>query len=195
MSTVVVGFLTGIFGGLFSNILFKLIEWRRNLRSTFQIIILLAIGIFLAFSFYEFGFRSVFSGKESINYVLFENSPIPYNEVLFRFFSPILSSMTGIAGGIFAPALSAGAAIGGWISQFIDPEIRALLGLVGMIGFLNGVTKAPITSFVLVLEMTDRHSSVFPMMIAAIVSSFGSHLISVKSFYELTAHRIREKGI
>lgn len=102
--------------------------------------------------------------------------------------------MTGIAGGIFAPSLSEDATLGGFLSQFFDFEFKSLLGLVGMIGFLNGVTKAPITSFVLVLEMMDRHSSVFPMMMAAIFSSLGSHLISNESFYERSAHKISEQA-
>jgi H+/Cl- antiporter ClcA len=195
VATVVEGFVSGIMGGLFSNILFKLIEWRRGLSLRFQLGVLLLVGVFLAIGFHEFGFRNIFSGKESIHFILYENSSVPWNEVLFRFFSPLLSSMTGIAGGIFAPSLSAGATLGGFLAQFIDPEMRSLLGLVGMIGFLNGVTKAPITSFVIVLEMTDRHSSVFPMMLSALFSTFGSFLISHESFYELMAHRISEKGL
>lgn len=190
---IFVGFTAGLFGGLFSSILFYLIGWRNSLNTRRQFLVLLTVGVSIACFFQLFGQNSVFSGKESINFVLFDNKNIPYFDVIFRFISPILSSMTGIAGGIFAPSLAAGSTLGGFLSQFFDFEFKSLLGLVGMIGFLNGVTKAPITSFVLVLEMTDRHSSVFPMMMAAIFSSLGSHLISHESFYERSARRITEQ--
>jgi H+/Cl- antiporter ClcA len=63
--------------------------------------------------------------------------------------------------------------------------------LAGMIGFLTGVTHTPITSFVLVLEMTDRHSAVFPMMLAAVFSSIGARLLGHSSFYEESAKQLR----
>ena len=59
-----------------------------------------------------------------------------------------------------------------------------LLVLIGMVGFLTGVTQTPFTSFVLVLEMTDRHSSIFFLMIAALVSHAVSRMITQESFYE-----------
>lgn len=195
LATIFTSVISGLVGGLFSVLLFKAIEWRKSLKNKYQILLILLIGLILSFSFYEFGFRSIFSGKESINFILFDKIQIPQTEFLFRFLSPLLSSMTGIAGGIFAPSLSAGATLGGLLSELFDPEMRSLLGLVGMISFLNGVTKAPITSFVLVLEMTDRHSAVFPMMLAALFSSLGSFMISHESFYELSAKQIIEKGL
>lgn len=62
-----------------------------------------------------------------------------------------------------------------------------------MIGFLTGVTRTPITAFVLVLEMTDRHSAVFPMMLAAVFSSLGARLIGEKSFYEESAELLKHE--
>lgn len=189
---VVVSFSSGVMGGVFSSLLIRLIEWRRSFSMRYQIGLIMLVGILLSIIFYEFGERMIFSGKESINFVLFDILDVPKTEFIFRFISPLLSSMSGIAGGIFAPSLSAGAALGGMMAGIFDVQIRGLLGLVGMIGFLNGVTKAPITSFVLVLEMTDRHSSIFPMMLSAIFSHLGSYLISHESFYERSAKRIME---
>lgn len=194
LAVIVVSFLAGILGSLFSKLLFKGILFRRSLKGSTQIAIVGFIGFLVAAAFFIFGQRYVFSGKESINFVLFEKSGVEFGEVIFRFFVPLLSSITGIAGGIFAPSLSAGAVFGGAIATLFDPALKSLLGLAGMIGFLSGVTRTPITSFVLVLEMTDRHSSVFPMMLAAIFSTLGSHLIGEKSYYELMADHIKEES-
>jgi H+/Cl- antiporter ClcA len=53
-----------------------------------------------------------------------------------------------------------------------------------MAAFLSGVTRAPFTAFVLVLEMTDRHSAIFPLMVASLVASLVAKLVDGKSCYE-----------
>jgi len=181
----------GILGSFFSLLLTKLIRWRAQKTFKVQLIIVALIAVALVTAYIFLGERTVFSGKESINFVLFNKGELSLSEILLRFISPLLSSMTGVAGGIFAPSLSAGATIGGYMSQMFDPSLRTILGLSGMISFLTGVTRAPITSFVLVLEMTDRHSSVFPMMFAAMFGSLGAHIIGSKSFYETSVDLIK----
>lgn len=184
------GLVSGILGGLFSKILLSLSKWRASKTIQNQVLILIGCGLIIGFMYYFFGERNLYSGKESINYVLYSQGELPFIEVLSRFFMPIISSMTGIAGGIFAPSLSAGAVVGEVFANYFDPTARTILALSGMVGFLSGVTHTPITSFILVLEMTDRHAAVFPMMLAALMSSIGAHLISDKSFYEESLERI-----
>lgn len=187
------GLVSGILGGLFSKFLLSLSKWRASKTVQQQVMIVIGCGLIIGFIFYFFGERNLYSGKESINYVLYSDGTLPWTEVVSRFFMPIISSMTGIAGGIFAPSLSAGAVVGGLIAEYFDPTARTILALSGMVGFLSGVTHTPITSFILVLEMTDRHAAVFPMMLAALLSSVGAHLISNKSFYEESLERIKEQ--
>lgn len=184
----------GALGSLFSALLVPLIKWRKSKKMATQLVIAGFVGVFLAVSFYYFGERAIFSGSESINYVLFRRDEgIPFSEMILRFVTPLLSSSTGIAGGVFAPSLSAGATYGGFISDLFNPSIRGILGLSGMIGFLTGVTRTPITSFVLVLEMTDRHSAVFAMMLAAVFASLGTYFFGNKSFYEAIVESIKEE--
>src|SRR5690606_26043199 len=104
--------------------------------------------------------------------------------VLVRFLAPILTYFSGAAGGIFSPALSAGASIGAFLADIINTEYRNTFILLGMIGFLSGFTAAPFTSFVLVLEMTDRHSIVLSMMLTSLTAYLLSQLVSVNPFYE-----------
>ncbi|WP_254245292.1 chloride channel protein [Hymenobacter sp. BRD67] len=42
---------------------------------------------------------------------------------------------------------------------------RNLLILVSMVGFLTGVVRSPFTAAILVLEMTDRHSAIFQLLL------------------------------
>jgi H+/Cl- antiporter ClcA len=188
-----VSVVSGIAGSLFSKFLLLLTERRKRLSLKNQFVVAALVGVTLAFFYYFMGSRAIFSGKESINFVLFDSGPLTISECAARFFAPLLSSSTGIAGGIFSPSLSAGASIGGLIAHFFDPSLRTMLGLSCMIGFLTGVTHTPITSFVLVLEMTDRHSAIFPMMLAAVFSSLGAKLLHHNSFYEAVAEQLIHK--
>ena len=53
-----------------------------------------------------------------------------------------------------------------------------------MVGLLTGVTRTPFTSAILVLEMTDRHSVIFHLMLAGMVAGLASYIIDKHSFYE-----------
>lgn len=192
LAVSIVAFSSGILGSVFSNLLTHLSSWRKKRSFNGQATIAVIVGLFFASTFYFMGERFLFSGKESINFVLFNSNAIGPLETISRFVMPLISSMTGIAGGIFAPSLSAGATIGGLVAGLIDePAFKTLLGLSGMIGFLTGVTRTPITSFVLVQEMTDRHSAVFYMMLAAFLASLGASLLGHKSFYEKTSEELK----
>jgi H+/Cl- antiporter ClcA len=59
-----------------------------------------------------------------------------------------------------------------------------ILILSGMVGFLTGVTRTPFTSAILVLEMTDRHSVIFHLMLAAMVANIVALMVDKHSFYE-----------
>lgn len=186
------GLLCGMLGSLFSKLLTALIQWRSQKGISTQLMIIFFAGLILACGFYFLGNASLFSGKEVINQALLTDQAVGLPTALSRFFGPLVSSMTGVAGGIFAPSLSAGAGIGSFTASLFEPEMKIFFTLAGMVGFLNGVTHTPITSFILVLEMTDRHSVVIPMMTAAVFSSIGARLLAKKSFYELSVDKILE---
>ncbi len=108
-----------------------------------------------------------------------------------RIAGSVTSFTTGAAGGVFAPALASGASIGALISQELHLTITDtnLLILAGMVGFLTGVTRTPFTSAILVLEMTDRHSVIFYLMLAGMVASMVAILVDKHSFYDHLKHQ------
>ena len=61
--------------------------------------------------------------------------------------------------------------------------------LAGMVAFLTGITRAPFTSAILVLEMTDRHNLILHLMLAGIIASFVSNLIDKHSLYDYLKHQ------
>ena len=60
--------------------------------------------------------------------------------------------------------------------------------ILGMCGYLAGVTQAPLTSFVIVMEMTTQHAMVLPLMITAAVATTISKLLS-PPLYQTLANR------
>jgi H+/Cl- antiporter ClcA len=54
-----------------------------------------------------------------------------------------------------------------------------------MCGFLAGVTQAPLTSFVIVMEMTSQHAMVLPLMLTAAIATTLSKLISPPLYQSL----------
>jgi H+/Cl- antiporter ClcA len=39
-----------------------------------------------------------------------------------------------------------------------------------MAAFLSAIIRAPFTAWVIVMEMTDRHQAIFPLMVASLIS-------------------------
>jgi len=164
-------------------------KWKaKNLKSTSDnILFLVSCALFLATIAYFINGEILGSGKQIMDRVLFtENKHEEWYVPIFRMIGPALSFTSGGSGGIFAPALSAGASVGsvlsGWIQ--LSPNESNVVILAGMVAFLTGITRAPFTSAILVLEMTDRHSLIFHLMLAGMISSIFSLLISKHSLYD-----------
>lgn len=185
---ILIGVLAGISGAGFGKLLYKALSLRKKIKKPTTLATLaIFTGLVFAILVIFVDQRGLGSGKELMTNLLFSPQSIHITDIklfIVRFFGPILSQISGAAGGIFAPSLAAGASIGSILSYFSGAEYHNLFVVLGMIAFLTGVTRAPFTSFVLVLEMTDRHSVIFLMMIAALIASLASRTIDNLSFYE-----------
>ncbi|HEX5374390.1 MAG TPA: chloride channel protein [Aquabacterium sp.] len=105
--------------------------------------------------------------------------------VVLRMAATWLSAWSGVPGGVFAPALAIGAGLGNHIAQWTGhPGATALIAL-GMAGFLAAVTRAPITSFIIVMEMIEGHTLVLSLMACTMVANTVSRLISPSLYDEL----------
>ncbi|MBY0370276.1 chloride channel protein [bacterium] len=179
------GLVCGIGGGVFGRILVWIYRHMSGLSFNRQWKIAIAAGLLMALCAWGLGVEVLGGGNEMMSRILFEQDRhLPGTVAIGRFIGPLISYAAGGAGGIFAPSLAAGAAFGAKISQWFQSVYPNLLVLMGMVGFLSAVTRAPFTAFVLVLEMTDRHSAIFPLMVAALTAYLVARLIDPKSFYE-----------
>ncbi|TCL63660.1 chloride channel protein [Rhizobium sp. BK251] len=88
-----------------------------------------------------------------------------------------LSMLSGIPGGIFAPSLAVGAGFGSSVGTLLGTSI-ALASILGMAGYFSGVVQAPMTAFVIILEMTGDHQAVIPIMAVSMIGYVTSRILS-----------------
>ncbi|MDR3744668.1 MAG: chloride channel protein [Acidobacteriaceae bacterium] len=103
------------------------------------------------------------------------------------------SYASGNAGGIFGPSLFLGAMVGGIVGTFahhLFPLHTATAGayaLVGMGAVFAGVVRTPMTSVLMIFEMTQDYAVIVPLMIANLVSLFVASRLQREPIYEALA--------
>lgn len=190
---ILVAGISGILASQLSVSMLKINRWKKNKLKTNKanVIFLVACALIIACISFFISQEILGSGKEIMERILFtENKHEAWYVPLLRMLGSALSFTSGGAGGIFAPALTAGASIGSVISGVIhlSPNETNVVVLAGMVAFLTGITRAPFTSAIIVLEMTDRHSLIFHLMLAGMISSIASILVSRHSLYDVLKH-------
>ncbi len=99
-----------------------------------------------------------------------------------KFLATLATAVSGIPGGIFAPSLAVGAGLGDWLVDAGGPA-ASLGAVLGMAGYFAGVVQAPMTAFVIILEMTGNDANVIPLMLAAVLGFGASRLIAPEPLY------------
>ena len=80
---------------------------------------------------------------------------------------------------MFAPSLSIGGGLGNDVAVWTGhAEHAPALIAMGMAGFLAAATQAPLTAFIIVMEMVDGHAMVLSLMTVSMLSSLVSRLLS-----------------
>lgn len=108
-----------------------------------------------------------------------------------------LSYSVGTPGGLFAPLLLVGAALGGIFAGAFNaflPEGHALpaaaFAIVGMAAFFTAVVRAPFTGLILVVEMTATTTLMVPLLIACFAAMLGATLARGEPIYDTLRARM-----
>ena len=122
---------------------------------------------------------------------------LPAAFALLKFLATLVSYLSGIPGGIFAPSLSIGAGLGQWLSVLMPFAPAGAVVLLGMVGYFAGVVQAPITAAVIVMEMTSNHAMMIPLMATSMLAYGVSRLVCRRPLYGALARRFlmaQERG-
>ncbi len=149
-----------------------------------------ALGVFV---FTQTGRLGVFGlGYEDLSAALAGNLVWQTAALLLaaKFVATVACYGTGGCGGIFSPTLFFGAMTGLGLAGIAQPflhlpaESVAMLAIVSMSATLGAVVRAPVTSILIVFEMTHQFSLVPPLMLAAVISQAIARRMAHHNFYD-----------
>ena len=187
MTAPIVGVVGGLAGGLFSRALVSVLGPQKGplgrLRLARPILFALACGLVtsaVAFASHGLSYGTGYQEASS----LLEGHPVrALTLALSKWAANLAAAATGAPGGIFSPSLATGAGIGGAIGQLIPFAASRDSVVLGMAAYLSGVVQAPLTSAVILMEMTRDPGLVGPLMAASLIARLVSGRIMREPVY------------
>jgi H+/Cl- antiporter ClcA len=117
-----------------------------------------------------------------------EASPVA-GFALFKALATLVSYLSGIPCGIFAPSLSVGAGLGAQLHDWWPLAPAGVMVILSMAAYFSGVVQAPLTALVIVTEMTGNRSLTLPLMAAVLIARGASALVCRRALYRTLADR------
>ena len=189
----VAGISGGLLGGIFSRIVVLVAKglpgrtgrWIKRYPMGFAAaccVVIAGIGILSHNPTYGTGYNEV-------RHLLDGTHPLPAGFGVLKMIATTLTAISGIPGGLFSPSLAVGAGFGANLAAALPQVPFGAVVLLGMVSYFTGVVQAPITAFVIVMEMTDNHTMLVPLMAASVLAYGASRLVCPKSVYHALAER------
>ncbi len=184
---LILGTLTGCLGVLFNEgvLFFQRLQRRLNLSLAWRIALIscfsgLVIALLPPFFRDNTGLREfLITGELS-----WQNTAIAF---VAYFVLTMLAYSSGAPGGLLAPALVLGSALGFLLGEgvriFFDLGTEATYALAGMGAFFTAVVRVPVTAIVIVFELHRNFSIVLPLMIACATAYTVAESIKAGSLY------------
>lgn len=116
--------------------------------------------------------------------------------VTAKFFFGAVCFASGAPGGTLYPLCILGAYLGAVCGTFsintfnLDPQLWEEFVVIGMAGFFSSIVRAPITSIVLVFELTGNMNNLLPVASVSLISYATANLIGVNPLYEMLIERV-----
>ncbi len=171
---LLVGISSGIVAWIMKRVIIRSSKWRQSVSGLNWYLFPILFGLLVALVIYHIGHRSygpgVFLIQESLQT---SHSLLGIEGLVGRFVNIISAVAAGCAGGILLPSLAIGANLGSVISELFLPLLDSRMFVIaGMAALLGAIIKAPLTSSVLVLEITNQGEFILPLLIASMVATW-----------------------
>ena len=106
--------------------------------------------------------------------------------MIFKYIGTILSIGSGLFGGILSPSIFIGAFGGYFFGSFfhflgLDPRVFALIGTAAM---LSGVTKSPLRSSVIIIELTHSYQFILPILLTSAITNYIISLMEPGAYFK-----------
>ena len=189
LAAPVIGLVGGVLGGLFSRSLAALIgphpnpviRWRARRPIAFAAVCgAVSAAVALASGGLTFG-----AGYEEAKSLLQGHPGRGGALAVSKFVASLAAAASGAPGGIFAPSLATGAGIGAVFAHAGLGVAGRDAIVLGMTSYLSGVVQAPLTSAVILMEMTREPGLVGPLLLAALLARWASSWVMPEPIYHL----------
>jgi H+/Cl- antiporter ClcA len=192
VAVVLTAVVTGIAGGFFCWLILNTARWipapLRKLHGERPVAFAALCGLAIAFVGLISGGVTFGSGYAEARGLLDGREQLSVFYPFLKMISMVGSYLPGIPGGIFAPSLSIGAGFGNLLHMVFGSMQLPMLIALAMVGYLAAVTQAPITSFVIVMEMINGHALVISLMATSLIASRVSRFFA-PPLYEALSQR------
>ena len=185
------GIICGLLGGLFSQLLIVVSKGLPGKIGRFAksrpVLFAAFCGFLLALLGVASGGVTYGTGYHEARAILEGTANVPETFGLLKLLATIISYVSGIPGGVFAPSLSVGAGLGHNLAALTPYAPIGAVVVLGMVAYFAGVVQAPVTAFVIVMEMTDNHDMIVPLMAASLLAAGTSKIVCRKPLYRALA--------
>ena len=193
LAVLMCGVVGGLIGGLFARVLISAGSgWGGILGQALRrrpIAFAVACGLLLALIGVASGHHTYGTGYDEVRDILANGDSGYENYGLMKLLATVVSYLSGTPGGIFAPSLAVGAGFGANLSHLLTFVPATTVIVLGMVAYFSGVTQAPLTTFIIVMEMTDNHDLVLPLMATALIAHGVSRIVCQEPLYKAMAER------
>jgi H+/Cl- antiporter ClcA len=191
-SVTVWALLAGPIAGLASIGYVRAIAWADRSKPTGWQRCVAPVGVLGALGVVSIWFPQILGNGRDITQVVLIDGVAPATLCALLLFKPaatILCIRSGTPGGLFTPSLSAGALLGAvlgyawsWVWPGVPPGLFALIGAGSV---LAATTQGPISSVVLLMELTGRDRAfVVPLLVAVVTATLVARTVEQRSIYE-----------
>lgn len=183
---IAVAIAAALLAAVFTEILLWTNRQLRFPSRRMRLIVALTGGLLFAGAAWMFGPIILGSGKPVIQQLMLLQNSANGPDVLARLLGSILTYSSGVVGGVFVPAMAAGATLGSFIGELFGQPSNLLI-LAGMAAFLTSTAGTPFTSAVLVGEMAGAADQMLFLMLSTIIAHAITRMVRERSFYEILA--------
>ncbi|RLA16703.1 MAG: chloride channel protein [Gammaproteobacteria bacterium] len=182
-AVLICGVFCGSIGALFSNSIITGGKWLTTIEWLTPIKLGLICGFIIALLGLFSDGNSFGTGYQETLEILKHPEAMDPLLPFYKIGSIIMTFFSGIPSGIFVPSLTVGAALGADLANWFPVAPATVMILLGITAYFSGMLQSPLTAFVVVMEMSDAHELLLPLMATAFIAAGTSRLICPTPLY------------
>ncbi|MGR9051961.1 MAG: chloride channel protein [Gammaproteobacteria bacterium] len=176
------GVAGGFFGALFSRIVVSVGAVLAKLSAS-KLLIAMLCGSVIGLLGYYSGGASIGTGYQQTLALLKNPESFDVLFPVYKMTATLATFFSGIPAGVFVPSFATGAGFGADLAHWFPVAPAAVMILLTISAYFSGMLQSPLTSFVIVMEMTDCHEILMPLMATAFIATVTSKLINPIPLY------------